>query len=53
MKISTLCALKKSDIEKYTKKIVKIVKNPKFICSKCTRVAKEKEFLCHPFKIKS
>ncbi len=53
MKLTQLCALKKSDIEKHTKKIIKIVKHPKFICTKCARVAKEKAFLCHPMKIKS
>jgi hypothetical protein len=53
MKLTPLCALKKSDIEKHGKKIMKIVKKPKFICTKCARVAKEKEFLCSPFKMKS
>jgi hypothetical protein len=52
MKITQLCALKKSDIEKHTKKIIKIVKDPKFICTKCIRVAHDKDFLCHPSKIK-
>lgn len=52
MKITQLCVLKKSDFEKHTKKIIKIMKNPKFICTKCIRVANEKEFLCHPSKIK-
>lgn len=52
MKITYLCALKKSDIEKHTKKIMKIVKKPHFICTKCARVAKEKEFLCYPTKMK-
>lgn len=52
MKITQLCALKKNDIEKHTKKIIKIVKNPKFVCTKCIRVAHEKDFLCHPQKIK-
>ncbi len=53
MKISQLCALKKADIEKHTQKLIKIVKKPKFICTKCARVAKEKAFLCHAKKIKA
>jgi len=52
MKITQLCALKKADIEKHTKKIIKIVKKPKFMCTKCARVAKEKAFLCSAKKMK-
>ena len=33
------------------KKIVKIVKNPKYICIKCARVAIEKKYLCEPEKM--
>lgn len=53
MKIKPLCAWKKSDIEAHAKKLIKIVKKPKFICTKCARVAKEKAFLCHAKKIKA
>ncbi len=52
MKITQLCALKKADIEKHTQKIIKIVKKPKFICTKCARVAKDKAFLCSAKKMK-
>ena len=42
------CKLKKDELYKNIKKIVKIVKKPKFICEKCARVAKEKKYLCNP-----
>lgn len=53
MKISHLCTLKKSSINKNLKKIAKIVKKPKFICDKCARVAHDEEYLCNPSKLKS
>lgn len=53
MKLSPLCELKKSDIQKHEKKILKIVSNPLYICMKCARVASEKEYLCDAQKIKS
>lgn len=51
-KIKKLCALKKDDIEKSAKKIIKIVSKPKFICEKCARVAKDEKHLCHPSAFK-
>ncbi|MBP1681618.1 MAG: hypothetical protein H6Q35_1957 [Proteobacteria bacterium] len=52
MKIKKLCGLKKDDIEKYAKKIFKIVSKPKFICEKCARVARDEKHLCHPTVLK-
>lgn len=46
--MKTLCKLKKDELSDDFKKIVKIVKKPKFICEKCARVAKEKKYLCNP-----
>lgn len=47
-----LCKLKKDELSKNIKKIIKIVKKPKFICEKCARVAKEKKYLCDPVALK-
>jgi len=52
MKIKKLCGLKKDDILKHTKKLIKIVSKPKFICEKCARVAKDDTHLCHPISLK-
>lgn len=43
-----LCKLKKNEMKDEFKKIIKIVKKPKFICEKCARVAKDKKYLCNP-----
>ncbi len=51
--MKTLCKLKKDELTDDFKQIVKIVINPKFICEKCARVAKEKKYLCSPKKMKS
>ena len=52
MKIKKLCGLKKDDIEKHSKKIIKIVSKPKFICEKCARVSKDEKHLCHAKALK-
>ena len=48
-----LCKLDKHDIEERMDDIVSLVSKPKFICSKCARVAINKKYLCQPIKIKS
>jgi hypothetical protein len=46
-KTKVLCEMKKADIAD----VIKIVSKPKYICSKCFRVAKDKEYLCSGKKI--
>ena len=48
-----LCKLSKSDIKKNKLEITKLVKNPKYICTDCARVSKQKNTLCEPEEIKS
>lgn len=50
--MKTLCKLKKNELHTQIKKIIKIVKKPKFMCEKCARVSNEKKYLCDPKKIK-
>ena len=50
--MKTLCKLKKNELATDFKKIIKIVSKPKFICEKCARVAKDKEYLCNPTALK-
>lgn len=50
--MKTLCKLKKNELAEDFKKVLKIVKKPKFICEKCARVAKDKKYLCDPIKLK-
>lgn len=47
-----LCKLKKDELSKNYKKIIKIVKKPKFICEKCARFANDKQSLCEPIVLK-
>lgn len=49
--IKELCKLKKHELAAHLEKIIKITKKPKFICTKCARVAKEKKYLCDPEKM--
>lgn len=51
-KIRTLCKLVKRDyLKKHFKEYQELVTNPLFICRKCGRVAKEKQYLCRPVLI--
>jgi len=50
-KFKTLCDLDKKDIEKRLDQISRIVSEPQYICRKCARAAKRKEYLCKPQKI--
>jgi len=47
-KTEKICKLNCRDFEKNPDAIFKIVNKPKFICSKCLRVAKNKKYLCKP-----
>jgi acetyl-CoA carboxylase alpha subunit len=51
-KIRTLCKLVKRDfLKKNFKEYQELVTDPHFICRKCGRVAKEKQYLCKPVLI--
>jgi len=50
-KFKTLCDLDKKDIERRLDQITRIVSAPQYICRKCARAAKKKEYLCKPQKI--
>jgi len=47
-----MCQWKKSDIEKHFKELVQEVKKPKYVCTKCARVASTKKALCKAAPIK-
>lgn len=44
----TLCDWSKRDIEKKADKLYELVRDPKFICRKCARVASQYQVLCKP-----
>lgn len=46
-----LCDLKKAEVEKRLHQITEIVSQPRFICRKCCRVAKQKKYLCKPIAL--
>jgi len=47
-----LCKLVKNDyIKTSLKEYLEMIKNPKFVCSKCGRVAVEQKFLCKPVEL--
>jgi hypothetical protein len=49
--MANLCKWKKDRIDKKFDELVKIVRNPKFVCTKCGRVANSKKWLCKPRSI--
>lgn len=51
-KIKELCKIRAKEFDLYYDDIVKIVRKPKYICSKCLRVAKKESLLCTPVEIK-
>ena len=46
-----MCAWKKKDIEADFDTLLDVVRSPKFVCTKCARVADQKACLCKPAKI--
>lgn len=51
-KENRLCKWKQDDISKKFDKYLKIVRNPKFVCKKCGRVADKKKWLHKPVSLK-
>jgi rubrerythrin len=47
-KAKRLCKWKEDDINKKFDKFIDIVRNPKFVCKKCGRVADKKNWLHKP-----
>jgi hypothetical protein len=46
-----LCKMKKEDISTCFKKLTDITCKPKFMCTKCARVAKDEKYLCRPVSL--
>ena len=51
-KIKELCKWKQEDISDKFEKFSDIVRNPKFVCEKCGRVAEKKKWLHKPIDLK-
>jgi hypothetical protein len=47
----SMCKWKSDDIKKDFKKFAKLVKDAKFACAKCGRVAADKKRLCKPVEL--
>lgn len=47
-----LCEWKKGEISDNLDKLKKIVKNPKYVCLKCARVANDASYLHKPEELK-
>lgn len=48
-----LCKWHKEDINNNLAQLIKMVRKPKYLCSKCGRVCRDKNSLCKPVKFKS
>lgn len=46
----TLCDWTKRDLEKHPEKLRELVRDPRFYCRKCARVAHGSKVLCKPRK---
>jgi hypothetical protein len=51
--MKSLCDLGKKEIEKRLAEIMRLVDQPRYICSKCARAANDKAMLCKPRKIRA
>jgi hypothetical protein len=47
----TLCDWSKGDIKKRADKLFELVRQPRFLCCKCARVANTPKVLCKPRKL--
>jgi hypothetical protein len=48
-----MCKLGKSDFKENEEGIIAQVLSPRYICTKCLRVATDKKLLCKPSKLES
>jgi len=44
----TLCEIKRKDINKDPKRLIKMLEQPEYVCQKCLRSASKKKYLCKP-----
>lgn len=49
--VKSLCKYRRAEIADQFATITKIVSEPKFICTSCTRVASDKDYLCKPSRL--
>ncbi len=47
----TLCDWKKRDLEKHPERLLELVRDPRYYCRKCARVANRSKVLCKPRKL--
>lgn len=50
-KTKELCNWKQSTIEKELDTVRKIVAKPKYLCRKCGRAVRDKQYICKPVKL--
>ena len=48
LKIKRLCGIKKSLLKENLVEVQRFVQEPRYICSKCARVANDEAVLCKP-----